>query len=142
NIRRIIAIDHSAIAVSRLDRLRYLSTGFETVRSICADIVSYAYPGASAPLSERPSCVVLNHVIEYLGFEERMALFSNLFHSLHDNGYMYIAVDLAEGKTFEDLQTNEIIEINGADCLVKGAFFDSQTKHFFARGEVEKELNQ
>lgn len=142
NIRKIIAIDHSAIAVSRLGRLRHLTLGFESVRNICSDIVSYTYPGKNAPLSERPSCVVLNHVVEYLAFEERIALFSKLFHSLQNNGYVYIAVDLAEGNAFEELQANEFIEINGADCLVKGTFFDSQTKHFFIRGELEKELSQ
>jgi hypothetical protein len=145
--RRVVAVDHSVLAVERMlrmgARLKGLG-GADRVVPVLADVRSYACRPGSASL------VVANHVVEYLEDFERQLLYRGVAACLAPGGALFLNVHLARGPRFEGLSLYANITKEADDRRVRvviGSLVPAnpgavQVQHFFLPGGLEEELAQ
>lgn len=143
-LKRVVAVDHSALAVERMQRLgARLPDGSDPIVPVHGDAARYSHPPGTASL------VVANHLMEYLEDRERLALLRSAVSWLKPGGVLFINVHLAQGQRFNELLTYKNVQVDmnpiRARVTISGLVPADpeavQVQHFFTRDGMAEELN-
>ncbi|MEW6536016.1 MAG: class I SAM-dependent methyltransferase [Candidatus Auribacterota bacterium] len=139
----VVAVDHSQAVINRIRRLEYLEPEIAKLYPAKSDIRTYPYPDSSTPVHNRPNLVVLDNVVEFLPKQDRLDLFKKLDKALLTGGVLFIEYHIAEGETFQKLESDENITMDNDNTISSfQPFVGKQMKHFFKRDELQEELKE
>lgn len=145
-VKRVVAVDHSRLAVNRMQRLEARVgqvRGASQIVPVLGDAARYSHPPGTATL------VVANHLMEYLDDGQRLALLRRAVDWLKPGGVLFLNVHVARGARFDRLlsfknvstEKNPIrvrVTISG---LVPADPDAVQVQHFYTDDGVREELN-
>ncbi len=139
---RVVAVDHSKAAITRIKRLPDLEPDILDIIPVCENILNYKLPGEDSPLLQRPNFILLDNVVEFLPDQNRIPFFSKLKKALLPGGIIFIEYHIASGEKFEKIKEsdNYIVKNNTVNSINK--FRKNQKKHFFKKNELESELSK
>ncbi len=139
---RVIAVDHSSVAIKRIKQLKYLEDDLIDIRSVQGDILKYKYPSKKTPLFQRAGFILLDNVVEFISKEKRSSLFFMLHNALLPDGVIFIEYHLASGVAFENIKKSKDFTIDQNNVVITSSNRGgAQRKKFFVKGELMKEFD-
>ena len=144
-ITAVLAVDHSRLAVERMQRMLQRLRNVPEVPGIVplrADVATLELGSGGT------SVVVANHLLEYLEDAERTALYARIGSWLKPGGFLFANVHLAEGSRFDQLVRTGNADAQASATRVRVTIKELvpartdavQVQHFFTRKALEGEI--
>ncbi len=141
NFSRVVAVDHSQVAINRIKQLSALEKDGEKIQPVKQNILQYKYPNERTPLLQRASFILIDDVLGYLAPNERISLISMLKNAMRDGAFIFIEVHLAEGEKYESFKQSDLYEVTDNNVVIsKNEYQGEQKKEFFTRQQLQQEL--
>ena len=145
-VTRVVAVDHSRLALQRMQRLDARVgqvRGASQIVPVLGDAARYSHPPGTATL------VVANHLMEYLDDAQRLALLRRAVDWLLPGGVLFLNVHVARGARFDRLLSFKNVSTEKNPIRVKVTISGLvpadpdavQVQHFFTDDGVREELN-
>ena len=138
---RVIAIDHSQVAINRIKQLSTLEEAAKKIKPVKQNILQYKYPNENTPLLQRASFILIDDVMGYLAHNERISLIAMLKKSMRDGAFIFIEVHLAKGEKYESFKTSDSYEVTDENVVIsRNKYQGEQKKEFFSPEQLQQEL--